>query len=217
MTETATMPTSPADDLARATGASIPPTSEVGHPGNIAPTYGTRGLEGDYYVEGSDDNPEWRFPASAAIVDRMRKEDGQVGSVLRALFMPILNAEVTLAGVRPVDPAAVPEGADTANMVRPEVARFVANELGLDLDENGGARRRRRREGIVFADHLREALLALPFGFMPFEVTYNVGPAAPGLEDPERDAALGTDLYAHLRRLSARLPSTLADVLTDAE
>lgn len=168
------------------------PVNELGHPGGLAPVFapGMAGLGSAFYVEGLEANADLRFPASAYVYDRMRKEDGQVGSVARAITYPILNAGRRLVG-----------GSE-------EVRRFVERELGLDVagDENG--RRRRRREGIVLTDHLREALLCLWFGFMPFEQLYEVGPAAPGLEDPAQPGRL----YAHLRKLAPRMPRTLTEV-----
>jgi hypothetical protein len=168
------------------------PTRELGSPGGIAPTYGSAiGGADSYYVEGLEVNVDLRFPASAIVYDRMRKEDGQVGSVARAITYPILGAKRRLVGGRP------------------EVRAFVERELGLDtLGEDELGRRRRRREGIVLHDHIREALLSLWFGFMPFEQVYEVGPAAPGLEDPEQPGRL----YAHLRKLAPRMPRTVSEV-----
>ena len=169
------------------------PTRELGTPGGIAPTMaGLVGGAESYYVEGLEVNVDLRFPASAVVYDRMRKEDGQVASVARAITLPIVNANRRLVGGRE------------------EVRKFVERELGLDAteDEEVTGRRRRRREGIVLREHYREALLALWFGFMPFEQVYEVGPAAPGLEDPEQPGRL----YAHLRKLAPRMPRTLSEV-----
>lgn len=169
------------------------PTRELGTPGGIAPTFGGLvGGDAGYYVEGLEVNVDLRFPASAVVYDRMRKEDGQVASVVRAITNPIVGANRRLVGARP------------------EVRAFIARELGLDdtpEDEEQG-RRRRRREGIVLRDHYREATLCLWFGFMPFEQVYEVGPAAPGLEDPADPGRL----YAHLRKLAPRMPRTLSEV-----
>ena len=172
------------------------PTTELGYPGGIAPVAGgaAGGLGLGFYIEGLEANLDLRFPASAVVYDRMRKEDGQVGSVARAITYPILNAGRRLVGARD------------------EVRAFVERELGLDVADEDEGRQRRRRNGIVFTDHLREALLSLWFGFMPFEQVYEVGPAAPGLEDPQREEELGTKLYAHLRKLAARMPRTLTEV-----
>ena len=162
------------------------PRTELGYPGGVAPVMG---LGAGFYIEGLDTNVDLRFPASTVVYDRMRGEDGQVASVARAITYPILNAKRRLAG----------------DDVRPEVMAFVENELGLNLEPG---RARRRRQGIVLRDHIREALLSLWFGFMPFEQVYDVGPAAPGLEDPEAPGRL----YAHLRKLAPRMPRTLSEV-----
>ncbi len=172
------------------------PRTEVGYPGGIAPTFGTGfgitgGGSGGYYVEGLDSNIDLRFPASTVPYDRMRREDGQIGSVLRAITHPIISTAWRLVG----------------DDVRPEVMSFVSSELGLER-EKGQARR--RRQGIVWRDHLREALLMLPFGFMPFETVYDIGPASPGLEDPTSPGKL----YAHLSKLAPRMPRTISEVRT---
>lgn len=164
------------------------PTTELGYPGGILPVLGRDGA--GFYVDGLEVNADLRFPASSVVYDRMRREDGQVASVGRAITYPILNATARLKGGRD------------------EVRKFVEQELGLGLDDEEAGRRRRRRQGIVFRDHLREALLSLWFGFMPFEQLYDVDVAAPGLEDPANPGRL----YAHLRKLAPRMPRTLAEV-----
>lgn len=160
------------------------PESELGYAGGITPTIG-----GGYFVDGLEVNADLRFPASAIIYDRMRREDGQVASVARAITYPILGATRRLTG----------------DDVRPEVTAFVAAELGLNLD---AGRARRRRQGIILSDHYREALLSLWFGFMPFEQVYDVDVASPGLEDPADPGRL----YAHLRKLAPRMPRTIEEV-----
>lgn len=169
------------------------PRTELGYPGGIAPSISAGGVTsgGGFYVEGLDTNVDLRFPASSIVYDRMRKEDGQVGSIMRAIMGPIIGTPWRLVGTG----------------VRPEVMRFLESELGLEA--NGAGRARRRRQGIVWREHLREALLMLPFGFMPFEPVYDVGPASPGLEDV--DDAEGR-LYAHLRKLAPRMPRTIQEV-----
>lgn len=165
------------------------PTTELGYPGGIAPTFG--GL-GGFYVDGLEANADLRFPASSVVYDRMRREDGQVASVMRAITLPILGTKWRLVG----------------DDVRPEVTRFVEDQLGLNLS-TGQARR--RRQGIVWREHLREALLMLPFGFMPFEQVYDPAPASPSFVDEFPDAK--GKLYAHLRKLAPRMPRTLTEVL----
>jgi hypothetical protein len=166
------------------------PRAELGTPGGIMPAFTSTGQPGAYVIDGLDSNIDLRFPSSATVYDRMRREDGQVISVLRAITHPITATRWSLVG----------------DDVRPEVLAFVQSELGLTAGDKGRARR--RREGIVWRDHLREVLLMLPFGFMPFEPLYTVGPASPGLEDPTQPGKL----YAHLAKLAPRSPRTIREV-----
>lgn len=170
--------------------------TETGYPGGIVPAY-TAGMGHGYIVEDLDLNVDLRFPASAVVYDRMGHEDGQVVSVIRAIVQAIVSANRSLVG----------------DGVRPEVMAFVSSELGLDLNEG---RARRRRNGIVHRKHRRESATGmLRYGFMPFEQTYDVGPANPGQpEDTERDTRIGTKLYAHLSRLNSRNPRTLMEIRT---
>lgn len=166
------------------------PRSEVGYPGGMAPAY-TAGLGRGFTVENLDLNVDLRFPASAVVYDRMGREDGQVVSAIRAIVQAVVGARRQLKG----------------DDVRPEVMQLVRTNLGLE-DTDGG-RQRRRRRGIVYRDHVRQAVTGmLRYGFMPFEPVYEVGPAAPGQEDP----ADPRRLYAHLRKLGPRNPRTLMEV-----
>ena len=160
---------------------------EIGTPGGIAISADTKAASA-YVVEPLDPNPDLHFPASVAVYDEMRTTDGQVGSLLSAMNLPILAARWQLTG----------------ETVRPEVMTFVRSELGLDLPD--AARERQRKHGIVWLDHLETALLALPFGFMPFEQVYEPGPPT------AEQAALGTDLLLHLRKLAPRLPRTISEI-----
>lgn len=166
-----------------------PPTTELGTPGGVTQAYGI-GATG-WVLDSLEQTTDLRFPASAAIYDRMRKEDGLIASSLRSITSPIESATWRLEG-------SAEEGGD----VPADVMAFVRSELGLD--DTPAGRRRRRRHGIVLTQHVREALLHLVFGFMPFEVVYEVGPASPG--QPE-----GRD-YAHLRKLGPRMPRTVQEV-----
>lgn len=141
-----------------------------------------------FVVDPLDGNPVLRFPHSVRVWDEMRRTDDQVGAVMRAVTLPIRRARWSL---------------DTEG-VRPEVAAFVAAELGLDGGRAG--RSRRRRHGVVWAEHVREALLALPLGFMPFEQVY-----APEVGGAQAEA-LGLPAVLHLRKLAARMPSTVAAI-----
>lgn len=108
----------------------------------------------DYVVEPLESNPDLRFPDSVAVYDTMSRTDPQVSANLRAMRQPILNAGWGL------------EGDD----VRPEVMEHVRKNLGMPVE--GEPRRRRRRQGVVLGEHLRDALSCLPHGFSVFEQVY---------------------------------------------
>lgn len=143
-----------------------------------------------YVSESLDPNPDLRFPLSVLQWDTMRRTDDQVGAVLRAVTLPIRRAPWTV------------EGAD----VRPEVLEFVRSELGIP--QPGEGRRRQRRHGVTWSEHLRAALLCLPLGFMAFEQVYQ----------PELGGAwaerLGLPGVIHLRKLAPRMPATITDIRT---
>ncbi|MBM9467259.1 phage portal protein family protein [Nakamurella leprariae] len=163
------------------------PTGELGQPGNLRARTTTRGRT-EYAPQPAEQNWELTFPHSVRVYDQMRKTDGQVGSALNAIVQPILDA---------------PWDLDTIG-VKADVARFVRAELGLPGPGKPLERRRRGQAGIVWTEHLKEALLCLAWGFAPFEQTYEVTmPGDPGHpDDTDRPVV-------HLRKLGARLPSTL--------
>jgi hypothetical protein len=157
----------------------------------LLPAQTTQTSVGGTYTAGgqvqqlSEDSPDLRWPNSVAVYDRMRK-DGKCASVLRAMTMPIRGTAWHVV--------------DSPD-VRPEVATFVRNNLGLT--EDGDSRRRRRGQGISWDGFLRHALLMLPFGHMFFEPVYDLGP--PGPND-----TLPAGTYAHLHRLAPILPRTIS-------
>ncbi|UAW09362.1 portal protein [Arthrobacter phage Klevey] len=171
--------------------------TETGHPGGLAPdpadwfrpTGSSR-----WVIDPQDHNPDLRFPSSIKVYDEMRRTDGQIGSLLRAQTIPILKARWALSG----------------DGVRPEVLEAVRREIGLR--EPGEARQRRRRHGVVLHEHLRDALLCLPLGFMPFEQVYTVAPAT-----PEELASTGLPYIAHIRKLAPRMPSTVSQIHVGAD
>jgi len=142
----------------------------------------------EYVAASADPNPDLRFPQSVRTWDLMRRTDSQVGSVMRAITLPIKRARWTLNG----------EGC------RPEVVAFVRQQLGLDSGTEG--RQRRRRQGVVWAEHLRDALLMLPLGFMAFEQVYQ--PETGG----DWGEQLGTGAALHLRKLAPRMPATVTKI-----
>lgn len=125
--------------------------------------------------------PELRWPLCIPIYDQMRRTDTQVGSVLKAATLPIRRTRWF------IEPAGAPE----------EVARFVADNLGLPLKGDAPTMARPRgRDRFSWDEHLRLALLELPFGHSFFEQVYRV------------DA----DGKARIRRLGWRPPRTINEV-----
>lgn len=133
----------------------------------------------------NEETPELRWPFSIRVFDRMRRQDAQVSSVLRAVTSPIIRTQWSIDGTG----------------CRPEVTQFVADNLGLPIkgqdltDDNEAALRGRDR--FSWDDHLRLALLMLPFGYSFFEQVYRY------------DA--DTKKY-RIRKLGPRLPRTIAQV-----
>ncbi len=81
---------------------------------------------------------------------------------------------------------------------RAEVVQLIADDLGLPIlgkeDKPGPAKRR----GVKFHEHFRVALLSLVFGHMPFAQRYEI-----------------VDGKARLVELAERMPTTIAEILTD--
>lgn len=134
---------------------------------------------------GSEETPELQWPKNIDVYDRMRRQDAQVISVVRAVSLPIRRTKWR------IDP----------NGARPEVARQVADDLGLPLvgDENEPVIRTRDR--FSWSEHLRLSLLMLPFGHSIFEQVYRIDEAG----------------MARLRKLAWRPPKTISriDVASD--
>lgn len=129
--------------------------------------------------------PELMWPRSVEIFDKMRRTDSQVASVLRAVTLPVRRTEWR------VDPAGC----------KPEVAQLVADDLGLQVQGAAPTRVLRTKDRFDWDEHLRLALLMLPFGHSVFEQVYRVG----------------DDGYAHLRKLGYRPPRSISrfNVATD--
>jgi len=130
----------------------------------------------------SDDfeqTPELRWPLSVDVFDRMRRTDAQIASVLRAVTLPIRRTTWR------IDP----------NGARDEVAEQVAADLGLPL-VGADAPEARTRGRFSWAEHLRMALLMLPFGHMFFEQVVQIDTAG----------------MVRLRKLGPRMPRTLTAI-----
>lgn len=161
-------------------------TTEHGWPGGIAATWSPVTGQG-WVAQPWETTPELTFPLSAAVYDRMAN-DGQIAGMLRSIIQALLAAGWHLDGT----------GVDD------RVTQLVDTELGVSEQ---GARTRRRRQGVVWVEHLREALTGgLRHGFAPFEQVYDVGPPGPGQD------GLTQRNVAHLRKLAWRNPRTLTSV-----
>lgn len=97
--------------------------------------------------------PELRWPLSIEIYDQMRRQDAQIRSVLRAVVLPILRTDWWIE----------PNGA------RDEVVQLVAEDLNLPIKGAAPTPTRRTRDRFSWNEHLRLALLMLPYGFSIFE------------------------------------------------
>lgn len=107
-------------------------------------------------AEDGEDTPELRWPLNIPIYDRMRRQDAQVISVIRAVTLPIRRTEWR------IDPNGAP----------PEVAEFVAKNLNLPLVGSDMPDPVRLRGRFSWQEHLRHALLMLTFGHAFFEQVY---------------------------------------------
>lgn len=155
---------------------------EIGYPGNMEQAWGYPFTPTPYRFTPKPPEHTWdlEYPANLAVYSQMRRSDGQIGSLLRAIRLPLQQAAWTLDDT----------GCD------PNVVRFVRSELGLPVP--GEPRQRKRRNGIVWTHHLRDALLMLPFGHMFFEQVYAYRP---------------DDNRFHLRKLAPRIPTTIEEIL----
>lgn len=123
--------------------------------------------------------PELQWPLSIRVFDEMRRQDAQCASVLRAVTMPIRRTQWRIA----------PNGA------RPEVVQAISQDLGLPIVGVKESTRRRARGRFSWGDHLRQALLMLPFGHMYFEQVYRV-----------------EDGMYHLHKLAPRMPQSISGI-----
>lgn len=149
-----------------------PPTAEIGYQTTRLPGWS------HFLDETNETNPDLLWPLSIDVFDRMRREDPQVGSVLRAVTLPIRRTQWM------IDPAGA----------RGPVIEHVANDLGLPIKGQDPKSPLRTRGRFSWDEHLRLALLELPFGHSVFEQQYRI------------DGGL-----AHLKKLAWRPPRTISD------
>lgn len=109
-------------------------------------------------VDDLEETPELIWPLNLEVFDRMRRQDAQVISVLRAVTLPIRRTEWR------IDP----------NGARPEVVQLVADDLGLQVQGEPARPVVRTRDRFAWSEHLRLALLMLVFGHSPFEQVYRI-------------------------------------------
>lgn len=130
-------------------------------------------------LDDTEETPELRWPLSVHVFDRMRRTDAQVQSVLRAVTLPVRRTTWR------VDP----------NGARDEVVDQIASDLALPIV---GVTEQPTRSRVRFSwpEHLRMALLMLPFGHMFFEQVVRI-------DDRGR---------VRLRKLGPRMPRTLTAV-----
>lgn len=127
-----------------------------------------------------EETPELQWPRNISVYDRMRRQDGQVISVLRAMTLPIRRTTWRID----------PDGA------RDEVARQVAEDMGLPLVGDTTKTLGRTRDRFSWPEHLRHSLLMLSFGHSVFEQIYRIDDTG----------------MARLRKLAWRPPKTIARV-----
>lgn len=151
-------------------------TQEIGSSQPLGSTYG-------WPWDLSEDTPELTWPLSVIVYDRMRRSDAQVIGTLAALTLPLRQAQWSV----------------DARDASPQVTQELADDLALPvLGQKRATPRLRSRNRFKFYDHLREALLALAYGHMPFEQVYEI-----------------VDKKARLRKLAARMPRTLTKIDVD--
>ncbi len=126
------------------------PTSEIG--------YANTTTSGWWAAAAQEDTPELRWPASVPVYDRMRRQDAQAASVLRAVTMPVRRTRWR------IDPAGT----------RDEVAEHVAQDLRLPIMGQSEPPAGRSRDRFSWGEHLQLALLSLSFGHMFFEQRYRI-------------------------------------------
>lgn len=112
-------------------------------------------------IDNLEETPELIWPKNIEVYDRMRRQEAQVISVLRAVTLPIRRT-----GWR-IDP----------NGARDEVVQLVADDLGLQVQGEPDRPVVRTRDRFSWPEHLRLALLMLVFGHSPFEQVYRIDDA----------------------------------------
>lgn len=149
----------------------VAPTNEIGY------------MSAFWSVLEYEETPELMWPKSVEVYDRMRRQDAQVQSVLRAVTLPVRRTAWRID----------PNGAED------EIVEHVADDLNLPIiGEEGDRAKRRTRDRFSWKEHLRLALLMLAHGHSFFEQQYRIDAIKPG----------GT----HLQKLAWRPARTLTEL-----
>lgn len=106
----------------------------------------------------NETNPDLVWPKSNEVYDRMRREDPQVMSVLRAVTLPIQESEWRLDGTG----------------VRDEVTDHIAKDFGLGIVGKERTAPTRTKGKFSWEEHLPLALLQNVFGHSVFEQVYGI-------------------------------------------
>lgn len=136
-------------------------------------------------VADEEETPELQWPLNIQVYDKMRRQDAQVMSVLRAVTLPIRRTTWR------IDP----------NGARPEVVQMISEDLGLPIKGQPATRAPRSRDRFSWKEHLRLALLMLPFGHSYFEQVYRIDEHG----------------QARLRKLGFRPPRTISQIDVDRD
>lgn len=104
-------------------------------------------------------NPDLQWPQSVEVFDRMRREDPQVKSVLRAVTLPILRTDWVIDG----------------SGCREVVTNHIADDLGLPVKGQPFVAPLRTKGRFSFKEFLRLASLELVYGHSFFEQVYDIG------------------------------------------
>jgi hypothetical protein len=142
------------------------------------------GVSTDWWTLLADEEtPELQWPNSIVVFDRMRRQDAQVRSVIRAVTMPVQQAKWRLNQGEASD----------------EVTQFVAANLGLPIvgQSDSPPPVPRERDRFDWNQHVAWALLCTVYGHSYFEQVYRYDE--------------GTNRL-HLRKLAPRWPKTIAKI-----
>lgn len=108
--------------------------------------------------ETHETNPDLMWPKSIDVFDRMRREDPQVKSVIRAVTLPVIRTEWALDG----------------SGCRDVVTDWVSRNIGVPVKGKPNVAPRRLKGRFSFKEHLRLALLFEVYGHSYFEQVYSV-------------------------------------------